>query len=285
MNLERLYSILASYDSGEFPREISRTALIIAIDAGWKICARAEDQRCMEVLERNEFLCGRVREQSRILDHSMAMADYFRGKNRIKLANAWHHLGDLDQALEYVQSAEQDLSSAVEANPQNNIWRSELVHLLVQSTNLRLEKNQLAPAAIRMKDAIQNAVAMLKNDPQNSTLRISIIKMFVKLAEISERRRLLNAAIQEYYIAAQDCRLLFKNKETRAWAFRVRLWLLSQVVARLHESSPEFQDSFPKIEENWIKGLKNRYPDCDASLVQPILDGKTKPTRPDDLEI
>ena len=103
------------------------------------------------------------------------------------------------------------------------------------------------------------------------------------MADVSAQLNDHAKARKEYFIAAQDCRLLFLNKDYRAWSLQTRLWLLSKVLEQLKLSPDEaFQTQFMDWEGKFIVGVEEH--GSDATLFRAVIDCKHHPDRPADLE-
>lgn len=121
---------------------------------------------------------------------------------------------------------------------------------------------------------------MSKSAPNDYEQRKQIVKSFVKLADLSLKAGHNARAREEYYVAAQDCRIILMNPPDHQWVLEVRSWLISQVIKL--DDDHKFRDGPLKHEAKFVEHLDSK--GLDSNAFDKALKGQMEPNRPSGLE-
>ncbi len=249
-------------------------------DLAWAVTGRAGDERHQEVLEQSEALLTKLRNHARNLEKQLITLDWLQGSTLARKAFILSQAGDLAGACEAATLASASFDRAIEMRPQNRKWIEESVRLELLRSDWLVQRGELEAAYPMLTTLIKKKLRLSKSSPDDYAERKQIIQLFVKLADLSRAMGVGTRAREEYYIAAQDCRVVLKNAPDQQWVLQVRPWLLSQVIEL--DEDHAFRDGPLKYEAAFVKNLETL--GLDNRDFQQVLDGQLEPPRPGQLE-
>ncbi len=280
--LQSLYADLELNPSFQ-ASELIRKARLFKQELGWFLALQLEPKSAVSVIDTNIDVAGRIRDDLRSANAQLAASDFDLATSLVMRAELSMKLDQRETAIEFAQQAQKSFRLGLEQRPQNRHWNSRAARLELQLSDWFYESGNLNAARDTLSDAIKKWLLLSKSDATNWELRAEIIKLFSKLANISAQLGRANDARNEFFIAAQDCRVLLPTDQYRSWVMTVRPWLISQVLEQL-ELAPnaDFQANLMVWEQKFIENTDAQY-GTDMSLMRAAVGG-AKPVRPVDLE-
>ncbi len=227
----------------------------------------------------------RLRNERRVAGREIYPSDRTRGKIEKKLAEFFWENGKAEEALTWIETAEQSYVRALKPVPQNRVWRAEQIDIQTIRTEYLVLEQQFSKAKEVNLGAIRNAIAIIGSDPKDIEGRKEVIRQLVTGGELSVILDDHDGAWRDLNTAAQDCRLLVNaDKETKHWSFSVRQWLLPIAM----EHAPLSYDKarahlWDEANRKWLDSIPETYPDEDQQRAIAIYDGEVDAERPEGL--
>lgn len=161
-----------------------------------------------------------------------------RGVTLTRSARINEQLGDIDTALTLYATAGEELEVAVEQNPGNDEYQSELLNCRNNEAMLLARKGQLDLAATTLSDAIMAQQRLLAKSPENLRLAGDLACSQANLAFVLERSKQFEASKSSYHAAIEIYRgLQRKSPESEDTNDHRRADHLRQFALVLHNLS------------------------------------------------
>ena len=268
----------------EADREVQLQVLESALRVGWFLSENLANEQAQEVLQQNIALVERMRESLRQLSQSLIESDWLKANNYARMAILKKANNDLEGAIESATEAQHAFRKAVLLRPQNKVWTNDMICLQLLLGDWLVEQGEFPVATETFNDAVMHNIRLAKVYPDDFVIQKRTVKMFVKMAEVCQKRKLHGQARRDYYIAARDCQLILLQDDHRDWAFRTRLWLVSSALEQLSLAPDEaILADLTRNELVAIKSWPEQF-ELDTSLMQDVLDRNHQPQRPKYLE-
>ena len=292
-NLEALLLDMSAFREPNNKSPLDIEAARLACQVGWDLVPMLEASAGLNVLkEIEDTWLYHLRETFHELQRPVVEYHNLKAVNTTRMAALQESLGDRDTAIKTFFTATHDFRRAIEGSPQNRLWIKQAAECDLHIAELNLAKKEFYGAGAYFEEAIKKHVRLIQSDAKDYEARRSIIAIMARHGELETVQKFYFQAARVYYIASNDCRLLFAS-EHREWAFQTRLWLLSQVVARLNELATiepnedstesqitEFRQQFDAIEKSFLEAAPTTFPEYDTSRIADILNGDFVPPRP-----
>ena len=219
--LRELYEELASVKNQD--NKETMYAHENALHIGWLLSESYANAEAIKVVRRNLEVVEKLRANLRMNKKPFAESDWIKATNHGRLAFLLYNGGDIESAVKHAMLARDSYFNALQQRPQNRIWINESVMLDLLLADWLVEQGNFSAATESLERAAKRSLRLSKSDPDDNQMRKRIVRIFVKYADVSVMRKSHELARKEYFIAAQDCRLLILSDEYRPWALRTRL--------------------------------------------------------------
>ncbi len=255
----------------------------LAQEIGSWLALQLPIERALEVVEQTIAIAESFREKVRENSVLLVESDFRQARNFAQHAVLLKSNGDLEGAIQSGRLSQKSFLLGNRQRPQNRFWMSQAMLLDLQLSDWLEESGDVKAAISSLDTAIRACLGISKLDRADRNLRRTIIKLFVKLADLSFKSEEFSEATKEYFIAAQDSRLIIDDQADRNWVLACRPWLVSRVLDSLEKSpNPDFKAQFIGLEGSFIAGLQ-KFDGVDPSGIQSVLDTSNKPKRPTEL--
>ncbi len=267
---------------GEPVTKFERQLLIgeLGWEIAWNLSSQPLDRGDWKLLEGSEVIISKMRDQSRSLEKQLTHTDWLKGITLGRKALLMSQIGDLKEACEAAKLASLAIDRAIEMRPQNRQWIDESVRIELLYCDWLAQIGESEKAHPVLTNLIKKKLRLSKSAPNDYQQRKQIIQLFIKLADLSRSLGNEVRAREEFYIAAQDCRIVLMNPDDQQWVLEVRPWLLSQVIQL--DTDHKFRDGPLALEPHFVTRLESM--GLDGSAFQKVLDETFKPPRPDHLQ-
>jgi hypothetical protein len=273
---------LLEIERGGQPSDRNRLLLVgeVGWELAWYLSGSSESKESIFVLEQSEMIIGKMRNTLRSLEMPLTFSDWQLGLTLARKSLLLSLQQDLVSASEVAKLASASLDKAIEMRPQNRKWIEESVKLELLRSDWLVQQNELDAATNLLTSLIKKKLRLSKSAPNDYEQRKQIVKLFVKLADLSLKAGYNERAREEYYVAAQDCRIILMNPPDHQWVLEVRSWLISQVIKL--DDDHKFRDGPLKHEAKFVEHLDSK--GLDSSAFDKALKGQMEPDRPSVLE-
>lgn len=252
----------------------------LGCELAWHVTSRPLEGEERRILEGSEILITKMRDQLRSLERQLTNTDWLLGITLGRKALLISQSDSIEEACKVAQLASSSIDRALEMRPQNRKWIDESVRIELLYCDWLMQAGEFEKVQTVLTNLIKKKLRLSKSAPNDYQQRKHIIQLFVKLADLSRSLGNQVRAREEYYIAAQDCRIVLLNPEDQQWVLDVRPWLLSQVIEM--DSDRKFRDGPLTLESNFVDGLESK--GLDGSSFREVLSETLKPSRPKQLE-
>lgn len=252
----------------------------IGRQVAWNLILRLPLQESLQLFEQLDRLDSHIRNLYRTLGIPLTESDWQQGSVSARKAILQHANGEVETAIKTSGEAVKSLELALEMRSQNRTWIEELIRFQLLQSQWLVESGDLVGARNTMIDLLKRKLRLSKSSPEDYQQKKQVVQLFVKLADLSRLTGNVDKAREEYYIAAQDCRLIFSNAADRDWVLQVRPWLIAQVI-QLDEDH-QFQNGPLTMEPNFVSNLEAL--GYDATLFWKVLKDGEQPPRPNQLQ-
>jgi serine/threonine protein kinase len=252
----------------------------IGWELAWHATSRPLEGEEKRLLEGSELLVSKMRDQLRSLERQLTNTDWLLGITLSRKALLMCQTDSIEEVCKIAQLASSSIDRALEMRPQNRKWIDESVRIELLYCDWLMQAGDSEKAQTVLTNLIKKKLRLSKSAPNDYQQRKHIIQLFVKLADLSRTLGNQVRAREEYYVAAQDCRLVLMNPEDQQWVLDVRPWLLSQVIEM--DSDRKFRDGPLALESIFVTRLENM--GLDGSAFRDVLSEAVIPPRPSELE-
>jgi tetratricopeptide (TPR) repeat protein len=252
----------------------------IGWELAWNLASRPLESGHGNLLEGSEKLISRMRDQLRTLERQLTNTDWLLGITLGRKALLLSQNGSIEEACKVAQLASSSIDRALEMRPQNRKWIDESVRLELLYCDWLAQIAESEKAHSVLTNLIKKKLRLSKSVPNDYQQRKQIIQLFVKLADLSRSLGKEVRAREEYYVAAQDCRLVLLNPDDQQWVVEIRPWLLSQVIQM--DTDRKFRDGPLALESNFVTQLENM--GLESSAFRDVLSEVLEPPRPSVLQ-
>lgn len=219
---------------------------------------------------------------SHTLNVSVLPSDHANGINKFNIAKTLALLGNDEEANEAIAYAINRLERCVQNQGQNAAWRLQLAQICTWARDHYLRIGKPDVSNVHAITTLRQLIAAKERRGNDLALSAEIIQQFCAKAEISRQLGNTKDCMEEYFIAAQDCRLLLDEIEPVArWAYEMQLFALSRI-APLYRNYPDSQlfESFPKAAASALESRGAQlFPELNKTAEAVFL-GDLLPERP-----
>lgn len=214
-------------------------------------------------------------------------SDFLHGQNQRRIAKFYFESEDPDLGRKTLEESIAKYSEAVLGSPQNRTWRIELADTLLEASERSIEAGNMEQAEQENIQCLRTYMHIRELEPENAHVGTTVIKLFIRLAELRKINGKLAGCANEFQIAAQDIRLLPKTPEFDFWRDKVRPWCIAQAVDNMDLADQE-NPIIVGLRARWSSVpelLKENPSDPELVMLSSLLSKELTPERPDGLRI
>lgn len=278
--IQRLY---AELEATEKLNEHREKMLNLATQLGWWLSSHTESEVALDFLNRNLPLLEAVRDRLRTTHRPLTESDIDNARHFARMALIYEQLGDIKSAVQFADRSNTSFLLALNQLPNNRLVVRQANAIDLKQCDWHVRLGELTKAGELLTAVIKRHLTLAKSDPDNYNFRVTTIKLFIKMADLSDQRELGAKSRQEYYIASQDCRDILKYRDDlRAEFYKIRCWLASETASRLNIEPNEAFEKWQEHERNYHFHLKEL--GYDTTDMERVLNEGLKLERPAGLD-